>query len=503
MQAVDESKYIAPPAIEVVFKLKGIAEQLIAKLDGGHKPDNIRTEILSPLFSHCPAAVKSFNSREPYLAIETALIMYESNHGAPRADIRQLKNFRDGPLKTMIHAATLWPTTFATPLPVVHPLLAKGTQAPNFLVTASMSFTKLECLVILSCAFLCLFPRESYNCVNETQDLPSINFDEMMFTPARGDTNSVEVAKLLMILDYFDEMTKRLNPSHPLHDTMTRADCSVTIERRAIDDNAALTQLGTAPLAPCVVHDLKESIDDQKAMIRADFANQVIGGGAIAYGCVQEEIMFSICPELIVSRLFHTAMQPNEAIIFYGSEQFSQPHPGTYAFSLRHGGPFADTKLPNNSVVSAIDALDFRYGGRGSYQFQADQVRREIVKALAGFYFPQGAAFPHGQGNEAPARLLPQEVATGNWGCGAFLGDPTLKIVLQWIAISMAGKTMHYFPFTDGRLLAFRDLSAQLVAKGVTCADLLDALRRGLLMPDMRNTLFDQIRRCYGLDEPK
>ena len=27
-------------------------------------------------------------------------------------------------------------------------------------------------------------------------------------------------------------------------------------------------------------------------------------------------------------------------------------------------------------------------------------------------------------------------VATGNWGCGVFGGDPEVKIMLQWLAIS-------------------------------------------------------------------
>ena len=34
--------------------------------------------------------------------------------------------------------------------------------------------------------------------------------------------------------------------------------------------------------------------------------------------------------------------------------------------------------------------------------------------------------------------LLP--VATGNWGCGSRLkGDPQLKLVIQWLAASLAG----------------------------------------------------------------
>lgn len=27
-------------------------------------------------------------------------------------------------------------------------------------------------------------------------------------------------------------------------------------------------------------------------------------------------------------------------------------------------------------------------------------------------------------------------VATGNWGCGVFGGDPEVKIMLQWLAVS-------------------------------------------------------------------
>lgn len=31
-------------------------------------------------------------------------------------------------------------------------------------------------------------------------------------------------------------------------------------------------------------------------------------------------------------------------------------------------------------------------------------------------------------------------VATGNWGCGSRLsGDPQLKLVIQWLAASLAG----------------------------------------------------------------
>ena len=43
-----------------------------------------------------------------------------------------------------------------------------------------------------------------------------------------------------------------------------------------------------------------------------------IGGGVLNTGCVQEEIRFVICPELIVTCLFCEVMESNEALIIAG-----------------------------------------------------------------------------------------------------------------------------------------------------------------------------------------
>ena len=39
------------------------------------------------------------------------------------------------------------------------------------------------------------------------------------------------------------------------------------------------------------------------SVLQLDFANKYVGGGVLGNGCVQEEIRFLICPELIVSCL--------------------------------------------------------------------------------------------------------------------------------------------------------------------------------------------------------
>ena len=55
---------------------------------------------------------------------------------------------------------------------------------------------------------------------------------------------------------------------------------------------------------------------------------------------------------------------------------------------------------------------------------------------------------------EAPtgeSRIRP--VATGNWGCGVFRGDPELKAVIQWVAASAAGcPVLVYHTFGDRKM---------------------------------------------------
>ncbi len=50
-------------------------------------------------------------------------------------------------------------------------------------------------------------------------------------------------------------------------------------------------------------------------------------------------------------------------------------------------------------------------------------------------------------------KALLRPVATGNWGCGRFGGDPQLKAMLQWMAVSGTGRPkIMYFPFKDKKL---------------------------------------------------
>jgi poly(ADP-ribose) glycohydrolase len=55
------------------------------------------------------------------------------------------------------------------------------------------------------------------------------------------------------------------------------------------------------------------------------------------------------------------------------------------------------------------------------------------LKAYTGFvYTPEGGT---------------KNIISGNWGCGCFNGDLQLKLLIQWIAASLAGKKLVHCPF--------------------------------------------------------
>jgi poly(ADP-ribose) glycohydrolase len=45
-----------------------------------------------------------------------------------------------------------------------------------------------------------------------------------------------------------------------------------------------------------------------------------------------------------------------------------------------------------------------------------------------------------------------ENISTGNWGCGAFQGDPQLKFLIQWISATLANKFINYYTFGEKKL---------------------------------------------------
>jgi poly(ADP-ribose) glycohydrolase len=160
------------------------------------------------------------------------------------------------------------------------------------------------------------------------------------------------------------------------------------------------------------------TIEDCIGTLQLDFANKYLGGGVLNSGCVQEEIRFVICPELIVSMLFSESMLYNESFVVRGCERFSS-YKG-YGDSFEWGDDYVDEVARDNfnrlyTDILAIDALCFRYP---KMQFNESKVLRELIKCYSGF-----------KTNSSTSNL--PAVSTGNWGCGVYRGDRQLKCIIS------------------------------------------------------------------------
>ena len=281
----------------------------------------------------------------------------------------------------------------------------------------TVSLTRDAATALLATAFLCLTPAQ----LNE---FPTFCFRELWI---KAELPS-HAAKLDCHLHYF-----RLRATAPPPPGVLR------FERRVLDAAAAAAEANAvaAPLCHLLVLP-RASICASNAPLRVDFANMHLGGGTLRGGCVQEEILFSQRPELCVGCLLCEKMGDTEAIIMRGAACYSAT--AGYEDNFRWVGDAAAADAAPHDYV-AFDAIKFfkpssspPRKGTVHLQWREDNLRRELRKALVAFAAPGGG--------RAPA------VATGNWGCGAFNGNPHLKALLQWAAASIAQcDAMHYHVF--------------------------------------------------------
>ncbi|XP_052208227.1 poly(ADP-ribose) glycohydrolase 1-like isoform X5 [Diospyros lotus] len=276
-------------------------------------------------------------------------------------------------------------------------------------------------------------------------------------------------------------------------------------------------------------------IEDQSCeAIEVDFANKYLGGGTLHRGCLQEEIRFVINPELIAGMLFLPSMADNETIEIVGAERFSN-YSG-YGFSFCFAGDHVDQRDfdlvgRRKTRIIAMDALS----SPGERQFGLDCLIREINKAFCGFFdqskFQQYQELFHSDEfckaspcqdlsqdlkhpvdilrnsilfHEAPAMLSGSDkgmsldqlmnsleekcsqlvdhehqigIATGNWGCGAFGGDPELKATLQWLAASEALRPfISYYTFGVEALQTLEQVTHWILSHEWTVGELWNML---------------------------
>ncbi|XP_017112375.1 poly(ADP-ribose) glycohydrolase [Drosophila elegans] len=332
-------------------------------------------------------------------------------------DESETRVFFEDLLPRIIRLALRLPDLIQSPVPLLK-------QQKN----ASLSLSQQQIACLLANAFLCTFPRRNtLKRKSEYSSFPDINFNRLY-----QSSGQAVLEKLKCIMHYF----RRVCPTE--RDASNVPTGVVTFVRRSgmpehqIDWSQSAAPLGDVPLHV----DAEGTIEDEGiGLLQVDFANKYLGGGVLGHGCVQEEIRFVICPELLVSKLFTESLRPFEALVMLGAERYSN-YTG-YAGSFTWSGNCEDATPRDSShrrktAIVAIDALHF---AQSQHQYREDLMERELNKAFIGFVHWMD--------------MPPPGVATGNWGCGAFGGDSYLKALLQLMVCAQLGRPLAYYTFGD------------------------------------------------------
>jgi len=364
------------------------------------------------------------------LDLEEAILTYNTRYrGKPDWDFSALHTlftdefepeeteaFFDHTLPGMVDILISSPNILTSPLP----LLSAGSAH-------SITISQQQVFVILVNAFFCTFPRRNAKAGgSEFSSYPGINFNTLYGTCFRRPEAHLE--KLKCLLSYFNRVVN----SCPMG--------LITFSRKVVPARGVPNWAGSSTIIPKLHLTSNGTIEvEGRGMLQADFANKFVGGGVLRSGLVQEEIRFTVCPELLASMLFTEVLGDREVLVVVGVEQFSK-YEG-YSDSFKFGGRFADTVELDSSgrkmtSVVAMDAIRFI---NSDDQFMMRNIDRELNKAFVAFQ------------NRHVSNL--QAIATGNWGCGAFGGDPKLKLLLQIMAAAEAGRDVVYFTFGDSTLV--------------------------------------------------
>ncbi|CAL7952395.1 unnamed protein product [Xylocopa violacea] len=365
--------------------------------------------------------------------LESAILSYNHIY-AQRWDFTALHHFFSEVVdeeETNIFFEVLMPkmVQLALQLPVLVtgpvPLLKRHTNG-------TISLSQLQIASLLANAFFCTFPRRnSTNPQSEYGRYPHINFNRLFSAYKEGKWNKCEsvMEKMKCIIHYFKRVTSKAPEG------------VVTIQRRYIPKaDCPKWDEQTQKLLPLHITSKGTIEMEGTGFLQVDFANKYVGGGVLGLGCVQEEIRFVICPELMVTMLVTEKLDDTEALIVSGVERYSQ-YKG-YSNSFKWVGDYVD-ETPRDSSgrrLTSIVAIDALYFAHSQSQFSISNIKRELNKAYVGFVGCEGSK------SNLPA------VATGNWGCGAFRGDPKLKVLLQLMAAAITGRSMVYFTFGDTNL---------------------------------------------------
>ncbi|RXG73462.1 Poly(ADP-ribose) glycohydrolase [Armadillidium vulgare] len=315
--------------------------------------------------------------------------------------------------------------------------------------TKSVTLSQEQIASLLANAFLCTFPRRNAKgSQTEYASYPDINFNRLFL---HKEKRALE--KLKCIIHYFKEVT-------------SRDSCGVVTFSRQYCRDEDMAEFQTSSLPITRLHiDSNGLIEETHGLLQVDFANNNVLYMNLKYDNMSISLFFNVVNCV---------------------EQYSKCK--GYASNFEWVGPH-DDKTPRDNYgrrlcqVVALDAL--RFTKNPSAQYKPNLILRELQKASLNTFFSTEFKIIIVLATSAYVGFSPLNgtvgnnvaVATGNWGCGAFRGDPRLKGLIQIAAASIVGRSLAYFTFGDKELRDdLADVHHFLREEGVTVGQLVMAL---------------------------